>query len=147
MRRLYDEELEELSETFITYLITQGVDADYWKELKSSDPDKANKIVDEFSHHYFNIMLSGIHYLKFEDEKVLHCIHFTETLKREIIYSRSDDNIGFKESNYTNDVQLEKFNTLEKGYKPDDGSTYKRMVLLYAESKMSLFNIDLGYNY
>ena len=48
-RKLTEDELEELKDEFIQYLVANGVDADLWKQYKKDEPEKADLFVQQFS--------------------------------------------------------------------------------------------------
>lgn len=48
-KRLSIQELQSLESPFIQYLVSQGIDAEQWIEIKKHDADKAEIFIDNFS--------------------------------------------------------------------------------------------------
>ena len=63
-RRLTDDELEELKEEFIQYLVANGVDSDLWERFKSEEPEKADLFVQQFSNLVLQKSLEKVEYLE-----------------------------------------------------------------------------------
>ncbi len=137
MRRLYNEELEVLSDEFISYLILNGIDAEEWKKIKNEDVEKAELNILEFSNNYFNVMISGIEYVTFNVAESVHTIQFRSQDRSEFLFKQSENaTVGFKETPFLKNRELDIFQLLENGYKPDKGEAYKKLALLYAQSQM-----------
>ena len=47
--RLTREQLEEMQQEFINFLATQSITAEEWKDIKTNQPDVAEKEIDVFS--------------------------------------------------------------------------------------------------
>ena len=52
-RKLTEDELEELKEEFVQYLVANGVDAELWEQLKKDEPEKSDLFVQQFSNVVF----------------------------------------------------------------------------------------------
>lgn len=63
-RRLTDDELDELKEEFIQYLVSNGVDSDLWDRFKNEEPEKADLFVQQFSNVVLQKSLEKIEYLE-----------------------------------------------------------------------------------
>lgn len=63
-RRLNSEELQELEQEFIQYLVSNGIDAPEWESIKTDAP-KADAWIDGFSDSVIQKVLEGIKYLEF----------------------------------------------------------------------------------
>ncbi len=63
-RKLTNEELEELKEEFIQYLVSNGVDAEMWEKFKAEEPESADKLVEQFSQVILQKSLERIEYLE-----------------------------------------------------------------------------------
>ena len=136
MRRLYDDELKELQEEFIAYLVMNGIDAEEWVKIKREDMEKAEKLILEFSFFYFQSMLPGIAYMRFLDRDNAHCIHFGINKYTELVMvNRQESLIAYKESEYEKNTSEVKFDFLEQGFKPSDGTLYKELALMFAKGK------------
>ena len=63
-RRLSEEELEELKEEFIQYLIANGIDAQMWERFKAEDAEKAEIFIQQFSNVVLEKSLEKVEYLE-----------------------------------------------------------------------------------
>ena len=75
-RKLTEDELEELKEEFVQYLVANGVDAELWEQLKKDEPEKSDLFVQQFSNVVFQKSLEKIEYLEHRtpsDVKLFHC--------------------------------------------------------------------------
>ncbi|MEO0875110.1 MAG: DUF6495 family protein [Bacteroidota bacterium] len=75
-RRLNNEELQELEQEFVQFLVTHSITAPDWVKLKVEDPTKAEGLVDLFSDIVFEKIVGNIQYLEYrtpDDIKTFHC--------------------------------------------------------------------------
>ena len=75
-RKLTEDELEELKEEFVQYLVANGVDALLWEQLKKDDTEKAEFFVQQFSNIVLRKSLEKIEYLEHRtpsDVKLFYC--------------------------------------------------------------------------
>ena len=63
-RRLSEEELEELKEEFIQYLVANGIEAKLWEKFKKEDSEKADAFIAQFSEVVLEKALEKIEYLE-----------------------------------------------------------------------------------
>lgn len=63
-RRLTENELEELKEEFVQYLVANGIDADLWERFKKEDPEKSEIFVNQFSTVVLEKSLEKVQYLE-----------------------------------------------------------------------------------
>ncbi len=63
-RRLSAEELEEMEQEFIQYLVSNGIDAPQWERIKA-ESDEAQMWLDGFSDVVLQKVLEGIRYLEY----------------------------------------------------------------------------------
>lgn len=63
-RRLTRQELEPLHEDFALFLAANGIDKKSWDEIKSTDPERAEGILDLFSDFVFEQTLPNIKFLE-----------------------------------------------------------------------------------
>lgn len=134
MRILHDKELETLHEEFISFLIVNGIDAVEWKNLKDSDLKKSKEIIKTFSFNYFSVMLAGINFIIYENESLLHTIHFRDLNRSEFILKKdSDPTIGYKEVPFIESREEDMFKLLEQGFTPSKGTEYKDLAMLFAK--------------
>ena len=75
-RKLTEDELEELKEEFVQYLVANGVDAELWEQLKKDEPEKSDLFVQQFSNVVLQKSLEKIEYLEHRtpsDVKLFYC--------------------------------------------------------------------------
>lgn len=75
-RKLTEDELEELKDEFVQYLVANGVDADLWEQYKKDEPEKADLFVQQFSNVVLQKSLEKVEYLEHRtpsDLKLFHC--------------------------------------------------------------------------
>ncbi|MCB0630097.1 MAG: DUF6495 family protein [Saprospiraceae bacterium] len=75
-RRLRQDELEQLEQEFIHFLVANGVPGPDWEKIKTTDADKAEDLIALFSDIIFDKTLEQIQYLEFKspkDIKTFHC--------------------------------------------------------------------------
>ena len=77
-RRLHAEELEELRDQFIRFLVLHGIPADLWEDIKAQDPTKAEDLLDQFSQQVFASVLSQIRYMEQREARSLIAYRCTE---------------------------------------------------------------------
>ena len=76
-RLLSKEELEELEQEFIEYLILNGIASDDWLNIKKENQEEAEHIVMLFSDVVFEKIMRNVNYLEWRSSKeikVLHCL-------------------------------------------------------------------------
>jgi hypothetical protein len=76
-RRLSQQELHELQKEFIEYLIINGIAAQDWEQMKTSDLSKAEKVIDLFSDVVFESILRKTAFLEYRDKtslRVFQCL-------------------------------------------------------------------------
>ncbi len=62
--RLTREQLEEMQQEFINFLATQSITAEEWKDIKTNQPDVAEKEIDVFSDLIWEGVLNKVEYLE-----------------------------------------------------------------------------------
>ena len=76
-RVLTFEELEELENEFVEYLILNGITADDWAKIKADEHEQAQKIIHLFSDVVFEKIMRKTQFLELRDKhevKVLQCL-------------------------------------------------------------------------
>lgn len=76
-RRLTLEELNELEEDFVQFLVANTVTGPDWEKIKTEQPDKAENLIELFSDIVFEKIIKGINYMEFkiaDDIKTFHCL-------------------------------------------------------------------------
>ncbi|MDB4835474.1 DUF6495 family protein [Cyclobacteriaceae bacterium] len=77
-RRLSLEELEELKPEFINFLAVNGIAADDWESIQTSDDEKHQEMIDTFSDMVLEKVLTGVLYLEHRSESNLMLFCLTE---------------------------------------------------------------------
>lgn len=77
--RLTKEQLEEMHQEFITFLASQGIDAEQWNKLKSDKPDLAEEEIDLFSDLVWEKVLSKVNYLEHFSKQQIYLFNIGET--------------------------------------------------------------------
>lgn len=75
-RRLTNEELEQLKDKFIQFLVSNTVTADDWIKVKEEDIERAESLIEIFSDIVFEDVLKKVEYLEYRtslDLKIFHC--------------------------------------------------------------------------
>ena len=107
-RILNDEELKELEDEFIHFLIVQGIDNDKWVKINETEKEKAIQLVEIFSNTVLEKAYSKIYFLEYRSEtfysifKILknETLVFKVSQKQKGIYNFLKDNelsLAFKE--------------------------------------------------
>lgn len=76
-RKLTIEELKDMENEFIRFLVSNGVTADDWKIIKIENPTKAQGLIDIFSDVVFDKVLENVKYIEFRtthDIKTFRCL-------------------------------------------------------------------------
>lgn len=87
-RTLSPDELEELKDEFVQYLIANGIDSDLWERFKSEDPDKADLFVQQFSQVVLKKSLEKVEYMEHRTPTDLK-LFFCDKEKMELISLKS----------------------------------------------------------
>jgi len=76
-RRLTLEELNELEQDFVQFLVANTVTGPDWERIKTEEPAKAESLIELFSDIVFEKIIKGIQYLEFktaDDIKTFQCL-------------------------------------------------------------------------
>ncbi|MEL7221363.1 MAG: DUF6495 family protein, partial [Bacteroidota bacterium] len=76
-RRLTLEELNELEQDFVQFLVANTVTGPDWERIKTEQPDKAESLIELFSDIVFEKIIKGVRYLEFktmDDIKTFQCL-------------------------------------------------------------------------
>jgi hypothetical protein len=136
-RRLNSNELADLENEFVRFLVANGIDAAHWTRLKTKQPDEAIKMIDIFSDMVFETSLKKVKYLKARsqsDLKLFHCL----PNRIELIALEAKPKSSF---DFTKDVELRSlFNALADA--ADDKLTvYKAQKNYEKEREQALFQL------
>lgn len=146
-RSLTTDELQALEKEFINYLIVNGIDANEWKKIQSSDPLKATEITELFSDVVFEKIMRQTTHLRHQTSDSLYCFHYQETqavmigIKSKTGTLTLDHNIttllqdgtyelitGHK--TYQDQREVEIFKMTLKGADISDGTLYKELAVM-----------------
>lgn len=76
-RRLTMEELKDMENEFVRFLVSNGVTADDWEKIKVENPTKAEGLIEIFSDVVFDKVLEKVKYIEFRtpyDIKTFRCL-------------------------------------------------------------------------
>ena len=149
-RRLRLDELEELTDSFVKFLATNGVDAPSWEDIKISNETRAYELIDEYSDYVFGHTLSKVEFLLLKFLKEIQELKFEEKgIKMRGIKIQGDSDVDlssaataeemFQKMNesksqlqlisgskeYKTDKESEAFQFMEKGYLISAGDLYE----------------------
>ena len=143
-RSLSLNELKLFQKEFAEYLAVNGIDADLWREIKETDQEKVDGIIDTFSDVVYNSVLHKMEYIEFATENDIKYFHYGKE-KAQLIGLESDD-VSFlnpqevlkaienkrasiksyrTSKSYTKKREIELFAMLKNGCQPSDGSMFK----------------------
>ena len=139
-RRLSNDELDQLKDKFIQFLVSNTVTADDWVKIKEQDITKADSLIELFSDIVFEDVLKNVQYLEFRtsyDLKIFHCtpdmmflkgikvetngdINFLEVEGAEILLeqlqaAKASTHVYKAEKQYTGQREKELFEMMERG--------------------------------
>lgn len=150
-RRLTIEELQELEDEFVKYLVINSVTADDWVKIKEDEPEKAERLVELFSDAVFERILQNAKFMDYRSSKELYsyqCLpgkivlvgmtakagseaDFSDPgfIKKAASQNAGDIKVFTTEKNYTKKRELELFDMLQKGCEISDGNLFKTLCL------------------
>ena len=74
-RRLSLSELQSLEKEFINFLVVQGITADDWVNISSSEPQKSEQIIDNFSDMVFDNVFQSTLFIVLREKQTLRVFH------------------------------------------------------------------------
>lgn len=136
-RRLTNEELQDLEQEFIQFLVANTVTGDEWVKLKEEEPDKAEGLIEVFSDIVLEKVVKNIQYLEYRtpvDIKTFHCLEDKIVMNGLRMEGEADIDLTtdlppaemFKKLQ-SSDAKLQIY-TAEKGYVPDREAELFRML-------------------
>lgn len=155
--RLSEEEFILLEESFIQFLVVQGIDASSWVKIKEEKPDQMNQLLDQFSDYVHYSSLISCQFVSKMDKGMLYTSQISKdkiasfTLKlteadlanidsEEDLYVKLDKKeidiaeLTFESSLIDGDREMYIYELLTKEhFKIDKGRLYKSLALLQAE--------------
>lgn len=155
-RLLSLDELKELEQEFIEYLILNGIAADDWSDIKDNQPEKSGEIVHLFSDVVFESIMRKTQFLERRDKKeikILQCltdkfvlvglkafkIHDADLTNSSYLkkaFSTPPDGVEVYTSTiaYENLREQEIFKMTEKGFTISNGDLFKTLCLVLPNS-------------
>ena len=150
-RRLNNDELAALEKPFINFLVANTITGGVWEKMKTTEPERASKLVDIFSDFIFEERLRKVQFIQHQEPKewrIFRCgdekmeliglqaaenapIDFT---KEENLAKMSAYTEGVKmyraEKKYTRGREREIFELMENGCRVSDGVLFERLLTL-----------------
>lgn len=90
-RRLQNSELAEFEKEFISFLVVNGIQANEWVQLKEDEPDKAEKIIEQFSDVVYESVLRKTMFIEHVAADSIKCF---QCLENEIVLVGLDAKTG-----------------------------------------------------
>lgn len=149
-RLLTQDELKELEQEFIKYLVVNGITAEDWENIKKNDQARALKVLELFSDVVFEGVMRKI---KFLDNKSPQSIKSFQCLADKIVLvglevsktpnlldvkqfqqvldqSPNDVKVYNTEKKYSKTRELELFDMIDKGCEISEGILFKNLCLV-----------------
>lgn len=136
-RRLSKEELQDLEQEFVQFLVANTITGEDWVKLKEEEPAKAEGLVELFSDIVFEKVVKNVQYLEFrtpDDIKTFHCLDDKIIMnglrmegEAEIDLTTDLPPAEMFQKLQQSDVKLQIY-TAEKGYVPDREAELFRML-------------------
>lgn len=128
-RKLSIEELEELEKEFIQFLAVNGIDAQKWQELKSSEDDEVDALIDLFSDMVMEKSLQNIQYIE----------HRTPSDYKIFFYDETEAHMFGIKSQSANLLDENAFDKLEEHLRNNTISLIKASKLYSKSREVELF--------
>jgi len=149
-RLLTQDELNELEQEFINYLVVNGITAEDWEDIKKNKQERAEEVLALFSDVIFEGVMRKI---KFLDNKSPQSLKSFQCLADKIVLvgldvsnpinlldvkefqqildqSPSDVKVYNTEKKYSKTRELELFDMIDKGCEISDGILFKNLCLV-----------------
>lgn len=65
------EELQEMENEFVNYLVVNGIAAEDWEQMKYEEPAKAERLIELFSDMVFETIMRNVQFLEYREKKEL----------------------------------------------------------------------------
>jgi hypothetical protein len=116
-RSLSTDELKTFEKEFIDFLVVNGIIAEDWEKIKKETPEKAERIIDNFSDVILEGTLRKVEFIEFITPKSIKCF---QCLSKEIILVGVDveqnSTIDFTKENWNDNLKNLKIYTTKKEY-------------------------------
>ena len=131
--RLTKEQLEELNQEFINFLVTQSITAEEWKDIKEQKPEVAEEELDVFSDLVWEGVLSKVEYLENIAPQHMYLFKVNGSQLRLIGLKIKSDNIDL--------TTKEGFTWLRENLMSDDVELFNADKTLEADKNAKLFEL------
>jgi hypothetical protein len=135
-RRLTLEELEPFRSEFITFLATNGIDAQQWKEINEDHGTKINDLIKQFSDLVWFKIFSNKKYMELHQNNIHYCFDFQSTEYRIVKIVNDEENspmsISHQLRNYELSREEDMYHWMTSGAEFSDGKNYKQALLMIA---------------
>jgi hypothetical protein len=129
-RLLSQEELNELRQEFIKFLIINGIDAAEWENLKKENPSTVKGIIEQFSESVFEGICRKISFLRHENDELQIAVQFLAKKMNVIRKSTSDQQASLEEKAYKHSREEDIFFLLNSGYRKEEAEdVFKKLCL------------------
>ena len=131
-RRLKSEELNELSDEFVEFLVVNGIVASDWEKMKKDKPLKAEKMIELFSDVVFESILRKNMFLDFIAKNDVKAFQFLEkevVLVGSIARTEKDVKIYTTTKAYLKSREEEMFDLIQAGAEISDGKLFKKLAV------------------
>ena len=151
-RTLSITELEVFEKEFISFLVVNGIEANSWEAIKTDTPQKANKIIEQFSEVIFESIFRKNMFVDFISPKSIKCFQFladsvqligldaakdstvdfikAETISKCIIANEKDLKVYQSSKAYVKSREEEMYNMVQSGANLSKGELFKQIALL-----------------
>ncbi len=143
-------ELEYNSELFKAYLSSEGIDADLWKKIKSTDIGRTDEIISAFSKLFVDHLDTYAYYKKTSNRNVT-CIHFrtndyvqvslkidSDMSKIKVLDEEHYGEIILETKPYIKERKTTKYLYYKLGFRKVDSTQFNKLCLAYAANKESI---------
>lgn len=151
-RKLSLNELENLNEEFIKFLLVQNLTLIDWEKIKKEDVSKTNQLIDTFSDLVFDKILTDTQFaLKVNDKRVEAYQFYSKEMMLIALQAKPNSSIDFNKNTlnqinlseleifrgkkkYLKDRNKEVFDLLQTGAQKSDGKYFKQLALLLVDA-------------
>lgn len=98
-RRLTTEELTEVEDEFVRFLVANTITGEDWQKIKAESPEKAEQLIELFSDIVFEKILKKVEYMEFKsknDLKTFHCL--PDKIKLKGLLVEGESKLDFREN-------------------------------------------------
>ena len=127
--RIPTDELKELEEEFINFLVMNGITADDWVAIKENEPLNADEIINQFSDVVWESILRSTKYLnKVEEQSAYYFKCDAETIfLKKVDKLESTAELLSTSKAYNKVRELELFDMIQSGCTISDGADFEAL--------------------